>query len=143
MTRGFDQRMFAITVDETIAAAHRLPQHAGQCHQLHGHNWRIQVTATARTLDEQGMVLDFAVLKKDLREVCALLDHKMINEIPPFDRLPPTAEHLAQWIWRQMTDRLIQPRVHIGAVKVWETERNLCEFTPDPDGVEAYGGQIP
>jgi 6-pyruvoyltetrahydropterin/6-carboxytetrahydropterin synthase len=143
MTQEFDQAMFSITVDETIAAAHRLPQHAGQCHHLHGHNWRIQVTAAARELDEQGMVLDFAVLKKNLRDVCALLDHKMINDIPPFDRLPPTAEHLAQWIWRQMTDRLTEPRVHIGGVKVWETDRNLCEFTPDQVGAEAKGGLNP
>ena len=33
-----------ITSTFEIAAAHHLPHHAGKCHRLHGHNYRLEFT---------------------------------------------------------------------------------------------------
>jgi 6-pyruvoyltetrahydropterin/6-carboxytetrahydropterin synthase len=77
-----------------IDAAHRLPKHPGKCQEMHGHRWRFVIEIDSVKLNDQGMVVDFGLLK----EVVGRLDHKVLNEIPPFDEVPPTAENLARQV---------------------------------------------
>ena len=41
--------MFEVTVEETFAAGHALRNYHGKCENVHGHNYRIQVTCRARS----------------------------------------------------------------------------------------------
>jgi len=102
--------------------------HQGSCRNLHGHNWRVQAVVGAETLDEQGMVVDFAVLKKALAEICDRFDHLMVNEVTPFDRIPPTAENFAKHIFDELAARVGTNRVQVVAVRIWETERSIAEY---------------
>lgn len=129
--------MYRITVEGSFSSAHRLPSHDGLCRNLHGHNWIFQVTVGSQTLDENGMVMDFADLKRFMKKVTALLDHQYINEIKPFDEIPPTAENLAKWIFEKMTSEMhshfsrksvCKPAVM--SVTIAETEHNTCEYSP-------------
>ncbi|MEQ8237024.1 MAG: 6-carboxytetrahydropterin synthase, partial [Syntrophomonadaceae bacterium] len=36
--------MFEVTVTQDFAAAHRLYGYQGQCANLHGHTWKVQVS---------------------------------------------------------------------------------------------------
>lgn len=121
---------FSITAESGFSSAHRLPDHQGKCRNLHGHNWRVRATVQAETLDPQGMVMDFADLKKRLRDLCDRLDHLYLNDIPPFDSLPPTAENISRWLYQELSAGLPDERVTVSVVSVWETESNLCEFRP-------------
>ena len=40
--------MFEITVEETFAAGHALRNYRGKCENVHGHNYRCQVTVDGR-----------------------------------------------------------------------------------------------
>lgn len=101
--------MYEIAVKKSFSAAHRLIGYGGQCENLHGHNWVAQVSFTAEKLDEQGMVIDFARVSKELGRITGMLDHKLINDVKPFDSVNPTAEKIAEWIFRELAKSLNMP----------------------------------
>ncbi len=72
------------------------------------------------------MVVDFEDVKKEADAVIDLLDHRHLNEIPPFDVLNPTAENLALFFFQQLSPALLVKRV-----RVFETPRNVATYTPD------------
>jgi len=101
-----------------ISAAHRLPDYVGPCASLHGHNWKVTVVCGADELDEQGMVVDFAEIKK----VVKLFDHESLNKFLQ----QPTAENIAQHLCHMIPKCL--------AVGVEETEGSEIWYTnPNPD----------
>ncbi len=40
--------MFEVTIEETFAAGHALRNYRGKCENVHGHNYRCQVTLAGR-----------------------------------------------------------------------------------------------
>jgi 6-pyruvoyltetrahydropterin/6-carboxytetrahydropterin synthase len=123
--------MYELSVEASFAAAHSLRGYRGECERLHGHNWRVEVCLAAEALDELGMVMDFRDVKSMLGGVLAELDHRHLNEVPPFDALNPTTENLC----RHVADRLragLPPRVAIRRVTCWESDRCSASYSPEP-----------
>jgi 6-pyruvoyltetrahydropterin/6-carboxytetrahydropterin synthase len=84
-------------------AAHFLPEHPGKCRDLHGHSYRLIVTVDRPVDPESGLAIDFADLKKIVREsVIDRVDHKCLNDL--LDN--PTAERIAVWIWERIAGSL-------------------------------------
>jgi 6-pyruvoyltetrahydropterin/6-carboxytetrahydropterin synthase len=76
-----------------ISASHSLKlNYESKCRDMHGHNWIITVYCKAEKLNENGMVVDFSALKKQIKQK---FDHKNLNEVVDFN---PTAENIARWI---------------------------------------------
>ena len=98
--------MHTICKDFSFAAAHAIRGHTGGCENLHGHNYRVRVYLRARRLDGLGMVLDFADLKAIMQEVLGPFDHRVLNEVAPFDERNTTAELLAQYVYDEVSRRL-------------------------------------
>jgi len=73
-----------LSVKDTFAAAHRLESYHGKCENLHGHNFSVEALFEGEQVNEEGMLVDFAILKGYLKEVLEELDHTFINEIPFF-----------------------------------------------------------
>ena len=69
--------MVSCSVKFSFEAAHRLPEHTGKCHFLHGHSYRGEVYVTGPVLGN-GMVMDFSDLKRVINKVVSTLDHKTI-----------------------------------------------------------------
>jgi len=123
---------YELTVRAHFDAAHALSGYPGECSELHGHTWDVEVKVEGDELDEIGIVYDFKLLKKDLRAVLDPLDHAFLNEIPPFDAVNPTAENLAQEIYTALRDRM-SPSVQVTEVAVWESPEAKITFRPqDP-----------
>jgi len=83
--------MYEITVKKTFSAAHTLDI-GGKREELHGHNFNVEVTISAEELNEDGLVLDFRVLKKWVSEILEELDHTFLNNLPAFKNMSPTSE---------------------------------------------------
>jgi 6-pyruvoyltetrahydropterin/6-carboxytetrahydropterin synthase len=123
--------MFEITIEETFAAGHALRNYKGKCENVHGHNYRCQVTVTGEQLDEIGLLVDFVELKRIVHGVIDRMDHQWLNEFPPFDVLNPSAENIAKFIFDEVSVGLkTQRTVHIGAVKLWETDTASATYRP-------------
>ncbi len=56
--------------DFKFSAAHFVAHGAGQRERLHGHNYRVALSLTARAVGDDGCVVDFAELKTAVRRVC-------------------------------------------------------------------------
>ncbi len=89
----------------------------------HGHNYVIEVTLEGEPDPVTGMVFDLRELKEIIHaEVVDPMDHRFLNrEVPPFDKIVPTAENLAAEIWRRLAARISSPRVALRNVRLYET----------------------
>ena len=89
----------------------------------HGHNYVVEVSLEGDPDPVTGMVLDLKELKEILkRQVVEPYDHRFLNyEVPPFDRVVPTTENIAQDIWRRLEPHLNRGRGKLHAVRVYET----------------------
>jgi 6-pyruvoyltetrahydropterin/6-carboxytetrahydropterin synthase len=115
--------MHTIFKDFTFSAAHAIRGHTRGCQNLHGHNYRVRVYLRAERLDELGMVLDFADLKEIMQEILGPFDHRVINDIPPFDQRNTTAELFSEFVFVEVARRLAdQERVRVTRVEVWEND---------------------
>jgi len=115
--------MFEVTIEETFAAGHALRNYKGKCENVHGHNYRCQVTFEGEQLDEIGLLVDFVELKRALHGVLDRMDHQWLNEYPPFDRINPSAENMAKYIFDEVKAGLrTNEGVRLAAVRLWETD---------------------
>ena len=123
--------MFEVTIEETFAAGHALRNYRGKCENVHGHNYRCQVTLEGRELDSVGLLVDFVELKKVVHAVLDRLDHQWLNEFPPFDVLNPSAENMARYFYREISALLkarTGGRVCVKLVKLWETDTSTATY---------------
>jgi len=116
--------MFEVSVEQTFAAGHALRNYKGACENVHGHNFKVQVTIEGDRLDDTGMLVDFLDVKQSMRDVIARLDHVFLNDISPFDVKNPSAENIAEYFYEELASRLESNPVpvQIREVRVWETE---------------------
>lgn len=124
--------MYEVSVDETFAAAHNLRDYYGKCEDLHGHNYKVRVVLAGKELDPTGLLYDFVHLKQVIRGVILSLDHKYLNEITPFDKLNPSAENVARYIYDQAAKQLQRTPndAAMASVTVWETETSAATYRP-------------
>ncbi len=96
----------------------------------HGHNYVVEVTLAGEPDPVTGMVFDLAQLKEILdSRVVQPMDHRFLNyEVPPFDRVVPTAENLAIEIWRRIEPCLRGGQARLDGVRVYETEDMYVDY---------------
>lgn len=99
----------------------------------HGHNWVLEVTLEGEPDPVTGMVFDLKALKQILwREIVEPMDHRFLNyEVPPFDRVVPTAENLAREIWERLEPRLSAPGRRLYAVRLYESDDFYVDYFGD------------
>ena len=115
--------MFEVKITRDFSAAHRVEDYPGNCEKLHGHNWKVEIIASAPSLDPLGMVMDFRKLKEIADEVLAPLDHAYLNEAAVLHGLNPTAENIARHIFSE-----VSKRAPVSRVNVFETESSVASY---------------
>jgi 6-pyruvoyltetrahydropterin/6-carboxytetrahydropterin synthase len=122
--------MFEVSVERTFAAGHSLRNYKGKCENVHGHNYRVQITVEGQELDANGLLIDFVELKRLTMEVVDYLDHRFINDLAPFDVINPSAENLAKYFYDRVSAGLHSAPNHIREVRIWETDTSVAAYRP-------------
>ena len=94
--------MYEITVHSHFSGAHRLRYLHGKCEELHGHNWKVEVSVVSNRLSKEGVVIDFGILKQKLEKVLKPLDHTYLNDLPYFSGIEPSSENIAKYIFDRL-----------------------------------------
>ena len=118
--------MFELSVKGDFCASHILVGHEGKCRHLHGHTWKVEVIIKSEKLDAVGRVVDFSVVKKELREFLDTIDHVHLNDLPPFKDVNPTTENLAKYIYEGF-GKVCRP-LALKCVTVWESDSALVMY---------------
>jgi 6-pyruvoyltetrahydropterin/6-carboxytetrahydropterin synthase len=131
--------MFTIKRSQKFEYAHRLLNHPALCQYLHGHSGNAEVEIMSSTLDEQGMVEDFSILKKAMSEVLDFWDHATLlmrndplvstfqlhqQRLFLFDE-PPTAEVMARTLFNGLQEFFPN---RVKRVTISETEKNQATY---------------
>ena len=124
-------------------AAHYTLEAGAKCMNLHGHTFRVDAFVEGPLDEESGMVLDFAVVKKALKEVLEEWDHSIIVpqrhleevrlegpfkvKIKVIEYPHGTTEYIALSIARELKEKLGEPyrvrvRVYEGVGKFAEAD---------------------
>lgn len=108
----------------TFAAAHYLPEYEGDCQNLHGHEWTLDVSIKKRVNRKTGMVVDFSILKKIVQEyIISQFDHSYLNNY--FEN--PTAENMLICFWEiLMFDAHVKG---LEEITLWETATSFAKLT--------------
>jgi len=117
--------IFEVAVKGTFSAAHELVGHNGACADLHGHNWTVEAVFASKKLDKLQMVVDFYHVKKAMDEIISRVDHKVLNEVPPFNKANPTAEKIAEYFYKGLKKSL---KKKPSVVKVFETDHTWSSY---------------
>lgn len=121
--------IFEVMIERHFSSAHQLRGYKGKCENLHGHNYKIEIFARGSELNNIGLLVDFVELKEAADDIVRYLDHKNINELPPFDKeLNPSAENLARYILESIASRVSDDRVQVYKVRCFETPTSVATY---------------
>jgi 6-pyruvoyltetrahydropterin/6-carboxytetrahydropterin synthase len=123
--------MYEVTIIKSFSAAHILSQVGGKCEELHGHNFKVELTLGAPDLNQSGLLIDFRLVKKWLNEILDELDHKHLNDISYFAGINPSAENVARYLAQKLAPAAKAARVKVSRVKVWESENAAVTYVPE------------
>jgi 6-pyruvoyltetrahydropterin/6-carboxytetrahydropterin synthase len=106
----------------------------------HGHNYVLEVTLEGEPDPVTGMILDLKHVKEVIhREVIEPFDHRFLNhEVPPFDKVVPTAENVAIEIWKRLERHFPRrssaraPRqAALHNIRLYETDDHYVDYCGD------------
>jgi 6-pyruvoyltetrahydropterin/6-carboxytetrahydropterin synthase len=107
-----------------FAAAHNLVDYNGKCENLHGHNYKLEITLSGE-VQKDGMVIDFTLLKKIVKDkIIAKLDHTYLNDF--FSQ--PTAENMTLWIWKELEAVFKEKKLLLQEVVLYETPTSVVIY---------------
>ncbi len=141
--------MIYVTRKAHFNAAHRLHnsnksdkwnrETFGKCNNpnWHGHNYTIEVTVAGTVNPETGYVIDLGDLKGIIQKrILDKCDHKNLNlEVPFLEGIIPSTENLVKAFFQELEDDIYEASYgdsKLYSVKLFETERNLAEYRPNP-----------
>jgi 6-pyruvoyltetrahydropterin/6-carboxytetrahydropterin synthase len=123
--------MYELVVEQHFEAAHFLRGYQGKCENLHGHRYGVVVRLRTAKLNEIGLAYDFTDIKRHLKEIMGRMDHVCLNDVPPFDKINPSAENIATTIYNELRAKIADENVDITAVEAWENPLQGAVYTPD------------
>ncbi|MDG5467224.1 6-carboxytetrahydropterin synthase QueD [Deltaproteobacteria bacterium IMCC39524] len=123
--------MYRLMIKTSFAAAHNLINYQGDCENLHGHNWRVEVVVAAKELDKAGLGIDFKILKKQTNSLLDELDHKYLNDLTPFQNDSPSSENISRYLFERLSETLNNENIAVEKINVWESENACASYSLD------------
>jgi 6-pyruvoyltetrahydropterin/6-carboxytetrahydropterin synthase len=120
--------MYKIKVLSHFSGAHRLRYLHGKCEELHGHNWKVEVSVVSNRLNKEGVVIDFKILKQKVEKVLVSFDHTYLNDHPYFSGREPSSENIAKYIFDRLKKELKGHHAILKEVTAWESETSCATY---------------
>lgn len=116
-------------IERNFSSAHQLRGYRGKCENLHGHNYKIEIYARGKELNNIGLLVDFVELKQAADDLVTYLDHKNLNELEPFVvEQNPSAENVARFVLEKLAAKINDERVQIYKVRCFETPTSVATY---------------
>jgi 6-pyruvoyl-tetrahydropterin synthase len=126
--------VFEIEVGHRFHAEHAVSID-GVMEDLHSHEWQVRVALGGGQLDQEHLLVDFHVVEQSLRASVRPFTGGTLNGTPPFDRMLPTAERIAEFVGLQMGPSL-PDGVVLRWVSVEEAPGCIARWYPPHTAVE-------
>lgn len=120
--------MFELSVKSEFPAAHQIKGHSGQCARPHGHNWKVEFVVRVSKVDSIGIGRDFRELRESLDRLLDRWDHQDLNTLEEFRDRNPTAENIAELLFRILSSEYNSPTCEVVRVVVWENDRYSATY---------------
>jgi 6-pyruvoyltetrahydropterin/6-carboxytetrahydropterin synthase len=120
--------VYELKIISDFSAAHQLRDFGGECENLHGHNWKIEVHVAGKKTGKDGLLIDFRLIKKATEEVMNELDHKFLNELDYFKSVNPSSENIALYIYKSLGPKFNNENVRVTKVTAWESDTACATY---------------
>lgn len=122
---------FSIRIEARFESAHFLRSYRGIAEPLHGHSYKVEavLSASGSGLDSDAIAVDFVSSRRELERLAKTLDYTCINDVAPFTTINPSAENIAEWFWRELSELVRAEKAIVDSVTVWEGPVNAATFT--------------
>ncbi len=126
------QGSFTVRVEARFEAAHFLREYRGVSEPLHGHSYKVEADLAGRGggLDDDAIAVDVVSAKRKLELLARKLDYTLINDVPPFNEVNPSAENIAAWFHRELSAAVSDEKAIVTAVTIWEGPVNSVRYEP-------------
>lgn len=121
--------MYEVTIKKSFSAAHLLKEIGGKCEELHGHNFLVEVSVAAESLNSEDLLIDFRLVKGWTNDVLELLDHKYLNELEYFKNINPSSEQIARFLYDRISEKSRPAKITLSRVTVWESENSRVSYS--------------
>jgi len=122
--------MYSVAVQREVIAQHYLTgADFGPENQRHSHAYRVELRLTGERLDAHGFLADIDAMSAALEEALAGIRDRTLNELPEFQGLNPSIEHLARILCRPLQSRFADARLREVRVTIWEGPCAWASYT--------------
>lgn len=120
---------------------HRLPEHFGNCKNIHGHSYKMIVEFEGE-LNKDGMIIDFYDIDRIIKPLVEKLDHAfMVNKIDKdviefLDKIKSkkmvvdfnsTVENICRFVLDEIRKFNLPKNIYSVSVRVYETNEDYAE----------------
>ena len=72
--------------------------------------------------------MDFKEIKAHTNDIVSKLDHKCLNEIEPFNKINPSSENLAKYIFDKLEKKINTDDIKVSKVTVYESLNSSASY---------------
>ena len=119
--------MFEISVETHFYASHELELGDGLKEPSHFHDWSVTAEVSSENLNNIGIVMNFHKLKELLENITLKFNKKNLNKIKYFQKINPTAENVAQFIFDKLQPQLPE-NVKLSGISVIEEAGCIAKY---------------
>ena len=115
--------MYSVSVKRDFIAQHYLiGGDWGAENELHSHHYQAEVQLEGETLDQHGYLVDIVDIEHSLNALVARYRDHILNDLPEFEGLNPSIEHLSRILCQAMAAQIQAKNLNAVTVKLWENE---------------------
>jgi len=125
--------VFRAAVRASYEVAMFFPGDEGPSGRTHGHGYTVEAVLESDSVSASGIVADFEKAQPLLAALADELDHRVLNELKPFEGGVPSAEKQAEYFFRRLSadvEREFGDGVRLAKIRVIQEPDAWVEYEP-------------